>query len=130
MIVCLSFLITDIPLTQINRIEVQDQVHQLQKEPQEECQLEVEQRWRALTTDLLHLQSLQSRLNHTASAEVFDDQEPSNDLFENSDNDIGEAERAPIELFEGNEPEDSLPPEHTLLHLPSCHRTTAAHPLH
>ena len=64
---------------------------------------------------------------------MFDDQEPSNDLFENSDNDIGEAEaeaeRAPIELFEGNEPEDGLPPERTLLHLPLCHRTTADHPL-
>src|SRR5882757_1549920 len=55
-----------------NRIDVRDRVKRLQKEPREDCRLEVERLRRILTTDLIHLQSLHSALNHTESTDVED----------------------------------------------------------
>jgi len=109
-----------------NRIDVRDRVKRLQKEPREDCRLEVERLRRILTTDLILLQSLHSALNNAAARNDVED--PRNASFEEFDDDDGEAESfVAYEVFECTDPDLDLPPERVPLHLPSSHDTPARH---
>jgi hypothetical protein len=117
------------PLTFITRIDVRDQVKHLQKEPREECRLEVERLRRRLTTDLIHLQSLQSTLNHNGFTETAVVEEPHEESFNDSDDDVGEADPSgQHQLDDASDPDLGLPPERVPLHLPSSHNTPTHHP--
>jgi hypothetical protein len=119
-----------IPLTFFNRIDVRDRVKRLQKEPREECRLEVERLRRKLTTDLIHLQSLQSTLNRTGFTETDVVEEPREESFNDSDDDVGEADPSgQDQVVDASDPDLVLPPERIPIHLPSSHNTTAHHPL-
>jgi hypothetical protein len=83
----------------------------------------VERLRRILTTDLIHLQSLQSNLNHTGFRET-DVAETGDDSFDNSD---GEADPSGQDA---RTPDLGVPPERIPLHLPSSHLTTSHHPFH
>ena len=114
-------------MTDNNRIDVRDRVRRLQKEPREECRLEIERLRKSLTTDLIHLQSLQSTLNYTGFniwSYVFE--ELPHELSDDSGGeDIEEADCT----RDAHDPEDALPPELIPLHLPSSHSSTPHHPL-
>jgi hypothetical protein len=126
------FVITDlpIPLTFFDRIDVRDRVKRLQKEPREECRLEVERLRRTLTSDLIHLQSLESTLNRTGFTETDVVEEPLEESFNDSDDDVGEADPSEQDqVIDATDPDLGLPPERIPIHLPSSHNTTTHHPL-
>jgi hypothetical protein len=110
------------PLTFCNRIDVRDQVKRLQKEPREDCRLEVEQLRRILTTDLIMLQSLHSALNNTGST-ARNDVEDHDKSFEDFDDEDEDGAADPDEIVGGNDPDLDLPPERVPLHLPSSYDT-------
>jgi hypothetical protein len=119
-----------IPLTFFNRIDVRDRVKRLQKEPREEFRLEVERLRRTLTTDLIHLQSLRSILNQIGFTETDVVDEPHEDSFNDSDDDVGEADSSGQDQVVDGDPDLGLPPERIPIHLPSSHNTTTTrHPL-
>jgi hypothetical protein len=114
----------------LNRIDVRDRVKRLQKEPREESRLEVERLRQALTTDLTHLQSLQSNLNHNGLTATADVDEPNAELFDNLDDEVGDPDPSePDGLLDASNPDHlALPPERRPLNLPSSHNTTTNHP--
>ena len=84
----------------------------------------------ALITDLIHLESLQSAINHTQLLETDDFDDPHAELFDNLDGDGGEADPCrPDELIDkSNTNHVILLPECRPLHLPSSHLTNNHHP--
>lgn len=118
-----------IRLTFFIRIDVRDRVKRLQKEPREDCRLEVERLRRILTTDLTHLQSLQSNLSNTRYTETDAVEEPYDELFNHSDDEDGEADpNGQDHSVDASDYDLGLPPERIPLHLPSSHNTTTNHP--
>lgn len=108
-----------------NRIDVRDRVKRLQKEPREDCRLEVERLRRILTTDLILLQSLHSALTKTASTVRNDIEDPHDESFDDFDDQDGEADPfGKDQVLGGNDPDLELPPERVPLHLPSSHGTS------
>jgi hypothetical protein len=111
------------------RLEVRDRVKRLQKEPREDCRLEIERLRKSLTTDLIHLQSLQSNLNHTGFTATGIVEERYEESFNDSDDEVGETDPSGRDqLVDASEPDPALPPERIPLHLPSSHNTTTHHP--
>lgn len=84
----------------------------------------------ALSSDIIRLQSLQSKLNQPAFREPSDDvPEPLDELFDGSEDEIDPPRQD--QLLHASEPDPSpnLPPERLPLHLPSSYNTPAAnHP--
>jgi hypothetical protein len=114
-----------------DRINVRDRVKRLQKEPREDCRLEVERLRRILDTDLVHLQSLHSAVHQTASTTVRHVvEDPHEESFSDSDDEDAEAGPSGGEqVIEGRDPELDLPPERIPLHLPSSYNSKmSAHP--
>lgn len=107
------------------RIDVRDRVKHLQKEPREDCRLEVERLRRILTTDLIHLQSLHSALNHTESTDVEDSHGDSFDDFDDEGEESNPSGQD--QVLEGSDPNLGLPPERVPLHLPSSHESPIHH---
>jgi hypothetical protein len=90
----------------------------------------VERLRRILTTELIHLQSLQSALHQTAPTTARNDfEDPHEESFNDDDTEadpLGEDQ-----IIEGRDSELDLPPERMPLNLPSSHNTnTTAHPFH
>lgn len=110
-----------------NRIDVRDRVKRLQKEPREDCRLEVERLRRILTTDLIHLQSLHSALNQTEARPRHDTEDP-DESFDNFDEDGEAYPTGEDQVLEGSDPDLDLPPERVPLHLPSSHVTPTERP--
>lgn len=104
-------------------------VKRLQKEPREDCRLDVERLWRILTADLILLQSLQSNLKNAKLTQTGNIEDLQHDLFEHSDDEIVDdnpSTQDPKDV--ANDPNDALPPERILVHLPSSHTTTTNQP--
>jgi hypothetical protein len=93
--------------------------------------VEVEGLRRVLTTDLIHLQSLQSNLNPTELTETADVENAQTESFENLDDEDGELDQTdPEPLLDAGDPDHlALLPEHKPLHLPSSHITAPNQPL-
>jgi hypothetical protein len=72
----------------------------------------------SLTTDLIRLHSLQSKINHTVLVELEGSAEAHDESINGLDDEVGEAPPDP----------GVLPPERRLLHLPSSHTTTTNQP--
>ena len=115
----------------LTRLDVRDRVQRLQQDPREESRLQVEWLRQAMTTDLIHLQSLQSELTNAVFTDTHDAEDPHAELFENLDDDVAEAEPAePNQAAEQTDSEQfAVPPERRPLHLPSSHSSPANHPL-
>ena len=110
------------------RIDVRDRVKRLQKEPREDCRLEVERLRRILTTDLIHLQSLHSALNHTGLTVRNDVEDPHGESLDDFDDEGEEADPdGRDQVFDGSDPDLGLPPEHVPLHLPSSQESPIHH---
>jgi hypothetical protein len=110
-----------------HRIDVRDRVRRLQKEPREESRLEVERLRQALTTDLIRLQSLQSSLSPTDLPDTDDVNDPHAELFDNLDDEGGEADHN--QLLDASDPDPTaIAPEFRPLHLPFSQGTTINHP--
>ena len=91
--------------------------------------MQVERLRDTLTADLIHLQSLQSNLNH-AGFKGTDLEELVDDSFNNSDEEDGQADPSEQDqLLDWSDPDLGPPPERIPLHLPSYHNTSAQHPL-
>jgi hypothetical protein len=115
-------------LKSFNRIDIRDRVKRLQKEPREDCRLEVERLRRILTTDLIHLQSLHSALNQTGARPRYNADDQPDESFDNFDED-GEADPSgQDQVLEGSDPDLDLPPERVPLHLPSSHVSPTQRP--
>ena len=112
-----------------DRIDVRDRVKRLQREPREDCRLEVERLRRILDTQLIHLQSLHSALHQNTFATGGNVVENTHEAeFDDSDAEADHSGGSNIIDF-GRDPELDLPPERIPLHLPSTYNTnTAAHP--
>ena len=84
----------------------------------------------ALITDLIHLESLQSAINHTQLLETDDFDDPHAESFDNLDGDGGEADPCqPDELIDKSNTDNVvLPPKCRPLYLPSSHLTNNHHP--
>jgi hypothetical protein len=114
-----------IPLKFYERIDVRDRVKRFQKEPREECRLEVERLRQVLTRDLLLLQSLQSNLRNTRFIGTEDVDEQVDEWFEQSGDEAGEDDPSgQDELLDAPDAEIGVPPERVSLHLPSSQTTT------
>ena len=116
------------PLTIFCRINVRDRVKRLHKEPREDCRLEVERLRQILTTELIHLQSLQSALHQTASTTVSNAvEDPHEESFNDDDGEVDPS--GEDQLSDERDSELDLPPERMPLNLPSSYNTNAtAHP--
>jgi hypothetical protein len=106
------------PKLMFHRIDVRERVKCYEKEPREECRLEIERLRESLTTDLIRLHSLQSKINHAVIIEADGPGRPHDESCSGSDDDVGEAIPEP----------GAVPPECRLLHLPSSHNTTINQP--
>jgi hypothetical protein len=85
----------------------------------------VERLRKALTADLIYLQSLQSNLSHTRYTGKSDINEQVDESFEESDDEAGEADPCgEDESLDSTDPDIGLPPEHVPLNLPSSQTTT------
>jgi len=105
----------------LNRIDVRDWLKRLQKDPHEECRLEVEILQQALTTDLVSLQSIQPIFHHTELLETYDVEDPHAKSFDDLGDEFGEA--IPSGLDKTGEIEHvAVPPKHRALYLPSSHK--------
>jgi len=112
----------------LNRIDVRDRLKRLQKDPREECRLEVEMLRQALTTDLVSLQSIQPTFHHTELLETYDVEDPQAESFDDLGDEFGEA--IPSGPDEASEIERvAVPPELRALHLPSSYKKNDQHPL-
>src|SRR6266540_5158058 len=77
-------------LTLLNRIDVQDQLKHLEKDPQEEDQLEVEMLQQALTTDLISLQFIQPTFHQTKLLKTYDVEDLHAESFDDQGDEVGE----------------------------------------
>ena len=115
-------------LTLLNRIDVQDQLKHLEKDPQEEDQLEVEMLQQALTTDLISLQFIQPTFHQTKLLKTYDVEDLHAESFDDQGDEVGEVNASgPDET--GELDHVAIPPEHRPLHLPSSYKTNKKHPL-
>src|SRR5260370_35331631 len=116
------------PLQLFDRIDVQDRVKRLQKDPREDYRLEVEWLQRILTTDLILLQSLHSALNNTPSTVRNNVEDPLDESFEDfGDQDEKDNPSGQDQVLERNDPDLDLPSERVPRHLPSSHATVVPH---
>lgn len=113
----------------LNRIDVRDRLKRLQKDPREECRLEVEMLRQALTTDLVSLQSIQPTFHHTELLETYDVEDPHAKSFDDLGDEFGEANHPSGPDETGEIEHVAVPPEHKALHLPSSHKKNDQHPL-
>ena len=108
-----------------HRIDIQDRVRRLQKQPREEARKEVERRRQRLATELLLLQSYQKTVETSRTLDASYDDEMDVEAFDNLDNEEyhTDAESAP-----SRPSNDESPPEEKLIVLPSTHLPNG-HPL-
>ena len=99
------------------------------KEPREDDRLDLEILQRALTTDLICLESLISTFNHSEKQQS-DEVDPQSESFDNLDDDVPESEPSePDDPISSSDPKDAVVlPEWRPLHLPSSFVQNQHHP--
>ena len=106
------------------RIDIQDRVRRLQKEPRESPRLEVERLRHDLTSQFLLLQSLRTPEDYRNISDPYDlDDWSSDDAFDHLDDDEIQPERQQNQRH--SIPADILPPERRPIVLPSTHMPNA-----
>ena len=106
----------------MHRIEIQDRVHRLLKEPREEARLQVDRLRQSLITEFLHLQSFPQAHQLQADSVDNDDDNPSSfddldDVLCDTGSDVVPEDPRPSRIQES----DLLPPERRAVILPSTH---------
>ena len=86
---------------------------------------------RALTSDLIHLNSLQPNLHHTQSTAMDHEEDPHTESFDDLDDEVDADSSQPDQLPDAGDPDNpAIPPKRRPLHLPSSHSTPSDHPLY
>jgi hypothetical protein len=101
------------------RIDLQDKVHRLAKDPREEARSEVERLWQCLTAEFLVLHSYPNALNLNGGGHSSGTEEADPSAFDNLDDESNEPE--PDSERQIRLDNDMLPPEQRSVIFPSSH---------
>ena len=116
-----------IKLAYVCRIDLQDKVRRLAKDPREEARTEVERLRQRLTAEFLVLHTYPNSLN-LSGADHLSTEEADSSAFDNLDDESNEPEPDPDSEHQVRQDNDVLPPEQRSVIFPSTH-LQIGHPL-